>query len=73
MQAMGRWDAALAAAQAYCPLQARAVHQAAARHLELLGDREAAAAHYAAAETAAVQVCCTPVTGSLVSIYLCTC
>ena len=56
LQAMGRWDAALAAAQAHCPLQARSVHQAAAHHAELLGDRQAAADHYASAGTAPVQV-----------------
>lgn len=56
MQAMGRWDAALAAAQAHCSLQVRSVHQAAAHHAEMLGNKTSAASHYSSAGTASVQV-----------------
>jgi hypothetical protein len=56
MQAMGRWEDALEVAHAHCPLQARSVHQVAAQHAEVLGDRTTAAHHYSSAGTDAVQV-----------------
>jgi hypothetical protein len=53
---MGRWEDALEVARAHCPLQARSVHQVAAQHAEVLGDRTTAANHYSSAGTDAVQV-----------------
>jgi hypothetical protein len=56
LQALGRWDAALATAHAHCPLQANAVHHAAAHHAELLGLRATAVRHYSATDTGHLQV-----------------